>query len=68
MPKDSLSPEGAHQMSISIQQFWRARGIEVRVQAVRIRLRSDAVPANMWALRSNLCFDAYGNAYVKEKD
>jgi hypothetical protein len=68
MPKDSLSPEGAHQMSTSIQKFWRDRGIEIRVRAVRIRLNTDAVPANIWALRSNLCFDANGNAYVKEID
>jgi hypothetical protein len=67
MPKDTLSPQGAHDLSIKLQQFWRARGLEIRVQAVRIKMRTNSVPSNLWQLRSNLCFDAHGNAYVKEK-
>lgn len=68
MQKDTLSPEGAHQLSIRLQQFWRARGLEIRVMAVRIKLNTDSVPNNLWQIRSNLSFDALGRAIIKEID
>lgn len=64
--KDTLSPEGAHRLSVELQRFWAAKGLTIRVQAVRIRLRTNSVPANLWAIRSNLAFDGSGNAYIKE--
>jgi len=68
MAKDTLTPEGAHRLSISLQNFWKSKGLDgVRVAAVRIRLNTTAVPANIWAIRSNLTFDGNGNATVKEK-
>lgn len=66
--KDTLSPEGAHRISIELQRFWAERGLVIRVHAVRIRLGTNSVPANIWAIRSNLCFDGNGSAYVKERD
>jgi hypothetical protein len=67
MPKDSLSPEGAHKLSLALQTYWRSKGLMgVKVQAVRIKLNTDSIPANMWAIRSNLTFDGNGNARLKE--
>lgn len=69
MTKDTLSPSGAHALSIAIQAFWKSRGVTgVRVQAVRIKLNGNSTPANMWSLRSNLIFDAKGNAVIKENE
>jgi hypothetical protein len=69
LARDSLSPEGAHQIALTIQAFWRSRGVHgVRVQATRIELKGNSVPANMWQIRSNLSFDGQGNIRTKEDD
>ena len=63
--RDTLSPDGAHKLSIQIQRYWMEQGVKVRVKAVRIELKSSSVPSNMWAIRSNLSFNAQGCAIVK---
>lgn len=69
MTKDTLSPAGAHGLSVMIQTFWQSRGLPgVRVRVERIKLETNSVPCNIWAIRSNLAFDGNGNIRTQEDD
>lgn len=70
MELNGLSPQGALELSRRITLYWEKRGLQVRCSAVKVRFTGDSktVPSNMWGIRSNLRFDARGNAYTVEDD
>lgn len=53
---------------MELQKFWSERGLTISIRMVRISIGTNSVPANIWAIRSNLTFDSNGNATIKEKD